>query len=127
MTTPTHASAGDPCGEGTANGSLLSTAPSSSGQSHALARVWHFYRDGFRAMTWGRVVWLILLIKLFIIFFVLRLFFFPRYLSDERAGADKGDYVSRELSRRALPPSATSATVDASDSEPTTVDKTTLK
>ena len=73
--------------------------------SNALVRIWHFYRDGFRAMTWGRVVWLILLVKLFIIFFVLKLFFFPRYLSAERVGEDKGAYVSAELERRAtLPP-----------------------
>ena len=34
------------------------------------------YRDGFRNMTWGRpLVWLILL-KLFILFAILRVFFF---------------------------------------------------
>ena len=34
------------------------------------------YRDGFRNMTWGRpLVWLIIL-KLFILFAVLRVFFF---------------------------------------------------
>ena len=38
--------------------------------------VWHFYRDGFRNMTWGRpLLWLILL-KLFILFAILRVFFF---------------------------------------------------
>ena len=41
-----------------------------------MAAVWRFYRDGFRGMTWGRpLVWLILL-KLFILFAVLRVFFF---------------------------------------------------
>ena len=40
------------------------------------SRIWAFYRDGFRNMTWGRpLVWLILL-KLFILFAVLRVFFF---------------------------------------------------
>ncbi|HRF85381.1 MAG TPA: DUF4492 domain-containing protein [Alloprevotella sp.] len=42
----------------------------------ALAAVWRFYRDGFRSMTWGRTLWLLVLLKLFVIFFVLRLFFF---------------------------------------------------
>ena len=38
--------------------------------------VWEFYRDGFRNMTWGRpLIWLILL-KLFILFAILRVFFF---------------------------------------------------
>lgn len=42
----------------------------------ALTTVWRFYRDGFRSMTWGRTLWLLVLLKLFVIFFVLRLFFF---------------------------------------------------
>ena len=43
--------------------------------------VWHFYRDGFRNMTWGRpLVWLILL-KVFILFAVLRVFFFKPAMS----------------------------------------------
>jgi len=41
-----------------------------------LKKVWEFYRDGFRNMTWGRpLIWLILL-KLFILFAILRVFFF---------------------------------------------------
>ena len=45
------------------------------------ASVWHFYRDSFRNMTWGRpLVWLILL-KLFILFAILRVFFFKPVLS----------------------------------------------
>ncbi len=46
------------------------------------SRVWHFYYDGFRTMSgWGKQVWLIILIKLFILFFVMRLFFFPNFLN----------------------------------------------
>ena len=38
--------------------------------------VWELYRDGFRNMTWGRpLIWLILL-KIFILFAILRVFFF---------------------------------------------------
>ena len=41
-----------------------------------LKKVWEFYRDGFRNMTWGRpLIWLILL-KIFILFAILRVFFF---------------------------------------------------
>ena len=63
--------------------------------------IWRFYLDGFRSMTLGRTLWLIILIKLFIMFFILRLFFFPNYLSTPAVGADKDDYVSRELIIRA--------------------------
>ena len=44
--------------------------------ANAASSVWRFYRDSFREMTWGRpLVWLILL-KLFILFAVLRVFSF---------------------------------------------------
>lgn len=43
--------------------------------------IWRFYRDGFRNMTWGRpLVWLILL-KIFILFAILRVFFFKPAMS----------------------------------------------
>ena len=46
------------------------------GFKHTAGAVWSFYRDGFRNMTWGRpLIWLILL-KIFILFAVLRVFFF---------------------------------------------------
>ena len=37
-----------------------------------LVRIWTFYRDGFREMTLGRTLWAIILIKLFIMFFILK-------------------------------------------------------
>ena len=48
---------------------------------HTMTAVWHFYRDGFRNMTWGKpLIWLILL-KVFILFAILRVFFFKPALS----------------------------------------------
>lgn len=46
-----------------------------------LTRIWIFYRDGFREMTLGRTLWAIILIKLFIMFFILKLFFSPPSLA----------------------------------------------
>ncbi len=44
-------------------------------------RIWNFYYDGFRNMSvWGKQVWIVILIKLFIMFLVLKLFFFPNVL-----------------------------------------------
>lgn len=63
-------------------------------------RIWQFYRDGFRSMTWGRVLWVIILVKLFVLFFILRLFFFPDYIG-QVAGGDGGEYVSGQLIERA--------------------------
>lgn len=66
--------------------------------------IWRFYVDGFRSMTIGRTLWLIILVKLFIMFFILRLFFFPNFLNTNVIGEDKDDYVSRELIHRSLVP-----------------------
>ena len=43
---------------------------------HILRDVWAFYVTGFREMTWGRTLWILILVKLFLIFVVLRLLFF---------------------------------------------------
>lgn len=60
--------------------------------------VWRFYRDGFRAMIWGRTLWILILIKLFVMFAILRLFFFQPQLgglTDEQ----KSETVGAELLR----------------------------
>ncbi|MCM1300215.1 MAG: DUF4492 domain-containing protein [Bacteroides cellulosilyticus] len=44
-------------------------------------RIVRFYAEGFRSMTVGRTLWIIILIKLFLIFAVLKLFFFPDLLA----------------------------------------------
>jgi len=47
-----------------------------------LNRLFLFYYDGFRNMSlWGRKVWIIILIKLFIIFAILKIFFFQDFLN----------------------------------------------
>jgi hypothetical protein len=57
-----------------------------------------FFREGFAAMTVGRTLWLIVLIKLFIMFFVLKLFFFPNYLKTNfSTDADRANHVRQEL------------------------------
>lgn len=63
-------------------------------------RIWRFYRDGFREMKTGRTLWLIILIKLFILFFILKLFFFPDFLKQQEGEED--EYVSSELIQRAI-------------------------
>lgn len=62
-------------------------------------RVVRFYRDGFREMTVGRTLWAIILLKLFVMFVVLRLLFFPDLLAG-KSEAERADAVRRELIRR---------------------------
>jgi len=52
-------------------------------------------------MTVGKNLWVIILIKLFILFFILRLFFFPDFLNSKfKTDQQKSDYVSKELIER---------------------------
>ncbi|MCX6226205.1 MAG: DUF4492 domain-containing protein [Bacteroidia bacterium] len=44
-------------------------------------KVWRFYIDGFKDLSlWGRSVWIIILIKLLILFVIFRLFLMPDVL-----------------------------------------------
>jgi len=63
-----------------------------------LKRIFRFYRDGFRTMTWGKKLWGIILIKLFIMFAILRLFFFPDILQKEfESDEERSNHVLEQL------------------------------
>lgn len=47
------------------------------------------YRDGFRSMTIGRTLWIVIAIKLAIMFLVLKIFFFPNKLNTEYANDEE--------------------------------------
>jgi len=72
--------------------------------SMVLKRIYRFYVEGFKSMDLGKTLWLIILVKLFIMFFILKIFFFPRYLNQFDTKSEKEDYVSKELLERALNP-----------------------
>ena len=63
--------------------------PDMNDGSNIWIRVYRFYRDGFREMTLGRTLWALILVKLFIMFFVLRLFFFPDFWPGSRPNVRK--------------------------------------
>lgn len=48
-------------------------------------RAWSLYADGFRNMTVGRYLWVIILAKLVVLFLVFKLFFFPNILERDYA------------------------------------------
>ena len=62
-----------------------------------LHNIFHLYYDGFRTMTLGKTLWVIILIKLVIIFLVLKLFFFPDYINQKAAKGDKAEFVFNHL------------------------------
>ena len=69
-------------------------------KNNILYKIYHLYYDGFRSMKLGRTLWTIILIKLFVIFVVLKLFFFPDFLKQNAKG-DEAGYVATELTERA--------------------------
>jgi uncharacterized membrane protein len=68
---------------------------------NAILKVWNFYVDGFRHMATGRTLWIIILVKLFIMFFILKMFFFPNVLSQKGSNnEEKENYIMNELLTR---------------------------
>ena len=63
-----------------------------------LLSVWKFYADGFRNMTWGRTLWILIFLKVIVLFFVLRLFFFEPILAG-KTEEQKIEHVGKELMR----------------------------
>lgn len=66
-----------------------------------LASVWRLYADGFRNMTWGRPLWILIFLKLFILFAVLRVFFFRPEMSG-MTDEQKSGHVGTQLVERAV-------------------------
>lgn len=65
-----------------------------------LHKVFDLYYDGFRQMTLGRTLWAIILIKLFIIFVVLKLFFFPNFIKEHADKGQEADFVATQMLKR---------------------------
>ncbi len=57
-----------------------------------------FYLDGLRSMTLGRSLWLIIALKLVVIFGILKFFFFPDYLGTRfETNRERADFVLEQL------------------------------
>ena len=61
-----------------------------------LYRIFDLYYDGFRHMTLGKTLWAVIIVKLIIIFVVLKIFFFPNFLK-QNAEDSEPDFVADEL------------------------------
>lgn len=60
-----------------------------------LAKTWAMYRDGFRAMTVGRSLWLIIAVKLAVMFLIIRMFLMPDTLSQAASDDESRAQVVR--------------------------------
>ena len=63
-------------------------------------QLFDLYYEGFKGMTLGRTLWAIILIKLFIIFVILRIFFFPNFIKEHAEKGEEADFVGRQMVER---------------------------
>lgn len=63
---------------------------------NAIISIWKFYVEGFRNMTWGRQLWWLILLKVVILFVLLRGFFFKPVLSG-KSYDERSEYVGAQL------------------------------
>ena len=63
-----------------------------------LQKVVHLYSDGFKTMTIGKTLWLIIAIKFFLFFIVLKLLFFQDTLQTQFSNdTDRAHFVLQNL------------------------------
>ena len=67
-----------------------------------IKKVWALYYDGFRDMPrWGKVLWTVVIIKLFIMFIVFKMCLMPNYLNSRFDTAEeKSDFVIERLTTK---------------------------
>jgi flagellar basal body-associated protein FliL len=62
--------------------------------------IFHLYSQDFKNMTLGKKLWVIIAIKLVIIFLVLRLFFFPNFLkSNFKTDEQRSNHIIEQLTK----------------------------
>ncbi|MCF0211056.1 MAG: DUF4492 domain-containing protein [Bacteroidales bacterium] len=64
---------------------------------NVIKKVFYFYVDGFRNMTVGKTLWTVIIIKLVIIFLVLKVFFFPNYIKENAQKGKEADFVNQQI------------------------------
>lgn len=66
-----------------------------------IKRIIRFYVEGFKSMTVGKTLWALIILKLFIMFAILKLFFFPDLLSNNYDNDDdRAQHVRNELIKK---------------------------
>ncbi len=65
-----------------------------------IQNIFSFYRDGFKGMKVGKKLWMIIGIKFFLFFVVLKLLYFPNFLNTHFSNdKDKADFVMENLTQ----------------------------
>lgn len=65
-----------------------------------LKNIFQFYYQGFKGMTVGKKLWIIILIKLIIMFLILKVFFFPDFLKTKfKTDGERSNYIINHLTK----------------------------
>lgn len=66
-----------------------------------IKRIINFYKEGFANMKLGKTLWIVVLVKLAVIFLVIKMFFMPDILNERTSKGNEPDYVSTQITDRA--------------------------
>jgi len=65
-----------------------------------LKKIIHFYVDGFKNMKLGKTLWLLIAVKLFILFAVVKWLFFPNFMKTHfETDEERSQYVLEQLTK----------------------------
>ena len=62
-----------------------------------LKRIFDFYRQGFSNMDIGKTLWMVIIVKLVVIFAIVKLHFMPDVLDQKASDNDKDEYISTRI------------------------------
>lgn len=62
-----------------------------------LKRIFDFYRQGFSNMDIGKTLWIVVIVKLVVMFAIVKLFFMPDVLDQKASDGDKAKYISTRI------------------------------
>jgi uncharacterized membrane protein len=68
-----------------------------------LHKVYDLYYDGFQHMTLGKTLWAVIIVKLIVIFLILKIFFFPNYIKEHATDGQEPEFVASEVLERTAP------------------------
>jgi hypothetical protein len=69
---------------------------------YTLKQIYTFYINGFKKMKLGKKLWKIIFIKLFIMFAILKFFFFPNFLNTNfETSEEKSNFILEQITKSA--------------------------
>ncbi len=72
----------------------------SANKLSSFKKIYNFYIDGFKGMVLGKKLWKIILIKLFIMFAILKFFFFPNFLNTNfTTNEDISEFILEQITK----------------------------